>query len=136
MARLFINYNDFGAYRIALELADNRYRVNDRFGVEDSVITHNLFKPGSYLETRIRQRTMVSEIAASLRLHFSQNSADATATDSLYSVNDAHGWRAAFFWVLNNNQEMLLVSQNTATCTALVHHNMLRGLGTAPAGRA
>src|SRR6202011_2729175 len=40
-----------------------------------------------------------------------------TATDYLYSPNDAKGWRAAFFWNPNNNVEEVLVSQNLATCT-------------------
>jgi hypothetical protein len=117
MARLFVTYNDFHAYRSALELAGNRYLVNEKFGVEDAVIAYNLFKPGSYLETKIRQGTLASEIGASLRMDFSHNTADGTATEGLYSVDDVHGWRAAFFWHMNNNQEMLLVSQNVATCT-------------------
>jgi len=117
IARLFVTYNEFGAYRSALELAGNRFLVNDKFGIDDSVIAHNLFKPGSYLATDIRQGTMASELGASLRVDFSHNTADGTATDRLYSINDARGWRAAFFWHLNNNQEMMLVSQNAATCT-------------------
>jgi hypothetical protein len=117
ITRLFVTKNEFGAYRSALELAGNRNRVNDRFGLEDSVIADNIFKPGSYLEPDIRQGTIASEIGASLRVDFSRNTADGAATDSLYSPEDAHGWRAAFFWHMNNNQEMMLVSQNIATCT-------------------
>ncbi len=78
---------------------------NDPFAVDDSVIVGNLFKPGSYIEPEIRQGVIASEIGASLRVDFSRNNADGTATDSLYSPQDAHGWRAAFFWHMNSNQE-------------------------------
>jgi hypothetical protein len=60
---------------------------------------------------------LASEIGAGHRLDFSGNTADGTATEYLYSSQDARGWRAAFFWHLNDNQEMVLVSQNVATCT-------------------
>jgi hypothetical protein len=115
--RLFVTYNEFGAYRMALDLGGNRYLVHDRFGIEDSVIAYNIFKPGSYIATDIRQGTMASQMGGSMRVDFSHNVADGTATDYLYADKDARGWRAAFFWLMNDNDEMLLVSQNTATCT-------------------
>ncbi len=117
IARLFVTYNELGAYRIALDLSGVRPFVNERFGIEDSVIAYNLFKPGSYLATDIRQGAMASELGASLRLDFSHNTADGTATDDLKSSDAARGWRAAFFWHMDDNHEMLLVAQNTATCT-------------------
>jgi hypothetical protein len=117
ITRLFITNNEFGAYRGALELTGNRFLVNQVFVINDAVITHNIFKPGSYLDVAIRQGTIASEIGGSSRMDFSHNVADGAATDMLNSPDDAHGWRATFFWSLSNNQEMLLVSQNTATCT-------------------
>jgi hypothetical protein len=114
---LFVTYNEFGAYRIGIELAANGPMVNEKFTIEDSVIAYNLFKPGSYLAVDIGQGTMASEIGASRRVDFSNNTADGTATDRLYSDDHARGWRAAFFWHMDNNHEMLLVSQNVATCT-------------------
>jgi hypothetical protein len=114
---LFITDNEFGAYKSALELAGNRFLVSRPFNLEDSVITGNVFKPGSYLDVKARQGSLASEIGASRRVDFSENRADGTATDRLYAPNDARGWRAAFFWHMNNNQEMLLVSRNVASCT-------------------
>jgi hypothetical protein len=117
ITRLFISNNEFGAYRDALDLTGNRFLVNQVFTIDDAVITHNIFKPGSYLDVAIRQGTIASEIGGSSRMDFSHNTADGAATDMLNSPNDPRGWRAAFFWSLSNDQEMLFVSQNTATCT-------------------
>src|ERR1700742_486504 len=117
LSRLFITDNEFGAFRGAIELPGKRFMVNTRFDVRDSVIAGNVFRPGSYLDIKIRQGTLASEIGASTRVDFSRNTADGAATGELYSPADPRGWRAAFFWLLNGNQEMLLVSQNTATCT-------------------
>jgi hypothetical protein len=114
---LFITNNEFGAYKSALELAGNRFAVSRPFNLEDSVITNNVFKPGSYLDVAARQGSLASEIGASRRVDFSENLADGAAADRLYSPDDAHGWRAAFFWHMNNNHEMLLVSRNVARCT-------------------
>jgi hypothetical protein len=115
--RLFVTYNEFGAYRTSLELAGNRLLMSEKFRIDDSVIAFNTFKPGSHLDVPNRQGAGASEIGASHRVDFSNNTADGTATDYLYSLADAHGWRAGFFWHMNNNQEMLLISNNTATCT-------------------
>jgi hypothetical protein len=115
--RLFVTYNEFGAYRTSLELGGNRLLTSDKFRVDDSVIAFNTFKPGSHLDAPNRQGATASEIGASHRVDFSNNSADGTATDYLYSPEDARGWRAGFFWHMNNNQEMLLISKNSATCT-------------------
>ena len=115
--RLFVTYNEFRAFRIGIELSANRFLVNQRFDIQDSVIAHNTFKPGSYLDTAIRQGTMASEMGASRRVDFSYNTADGAAIDGLNSPTDPRGWRAGFFWHTNNDHEMLLVSANRATCT-------------------
>jgi hypothetical protein len=117
MARLFITGNVFGAYAGDLELAGNRFNMIDKFRIDDSVVAHNLFQPGSYLDVVKRTGVTASQIGASSRLDFSNNVADGASTEYLYSPQDARGWRAAFFWHMNGNQEMLLVSQNLATCT-------------------
>lgn len=117
MARLFITHNEFGAYRRALDLSGDRYNNTTRFRIDDAVIAFNSFKPGSFLSLPTSQGTMASELGASSRMDFSDNVADGTATNYLYSADDAHGWRAAFFWHLAGDQEQLLVSDNTASCT-------------------
>ena len=96
--RLFITDNEFGAFKSAVELAGNRFLVDQPFEVQDAVITRNLFKPGSYLDVAGHQGALASEIGASRRLDFSENHADGAATDRLYSAQDAHGWRAGFFF--------------------------------------
>jgi hypothetical protein len=115
--RLFVTYNELGAYRTSLELAGNRLLMSQKFRIDDSVIAFNTFKPGSHLDVPNRQGAGASEMGASHRVDFSNNTADGAATDYLYSPEDARGWRAGFFWHMNNNQEMLLISNNTATCT-------------------
>jgi len=117
LTRILITYNEFDAYRSDVELAGNRYRVAVPFEVKDTIIAYNDFKPGSYLNVAVGQGVIASEIGASRRVDFSDNDANGAATDALYSFDDARGWRAAFFWHMNNNQEMLLVSDNTASCT-------------------
>ena len=114
---LFITYNEFGTYRNALELGGNVFNMTNRFRIDDSVIAHNTFKPGSFIEVPEHLGPIASEIGASLRLDFSDNVADGASTDYLYSPKDPRGWRAGFFWHMNNDHEMLLVSNNVATCT-------------------
>jgi hypothetical protein len=115
--RLFITYNSFGAFHAALELAGNRFNMAYPFRVNDAVIDHNSFKPGSELDVVGKTGTIATEIGAGRRLDFSGNSADGSSTDYLYHADDPKGWRAAFFWNMNNNMEEVLVAQNTATCT-------------------
>lgn len=117
MSRLFITRNDIGAYRNGLLLSGNRFLVNEKFDIQDSVIAFNVFEPGSYLDIAQRQGTIASELGAATRVDFSNNVADGTATRRLNSPADARGWRAAFFWHMNGNVEMMLVSNNVATCT-------------------
>lgn len=114
---LFITYNEFGAYREAIRLDGNRYALDTAFRVDDAVVSHNVFKPGSYIDVAIAQGAIATEIGASSRLDFSHNLADGSSAQYLYSPEDARGWRAAHFWHLNNNHELMLVAQNTATCT-------------------
>jgi hypothetical protein len=114
---LFITHNTFGAYAAAIELPGNRYNETYRFRIDDSVIDYNTFKPGSELELTQKFGTIVSEVGAGSRVDFSNNTADGASADYLYSPTDPKGWRAAFFWNMNNNVEETLVSQNTATCT-------------------
>lgn len=117
ISRLFVTYNEFGAYRIALDLSGNRYNMVDKFRLDDSVIAFNTFKPGSYLDPAINQGSMATSIGASHHLDFSNNRADGSSSEYLYSNADTKGWRGGFFWLLNNSQEMTLVSRNTAICT-------------------
>lgn len=115
--RLFITHNEFGSFHEGIRLDGNRFNTNSEFNVVDSVIAYNSFKPGSLLAIETRQGAIASEIGAGYRVDFSDNYADGATTDYLNSPEDARGWRAAFFWHMNNNQEMLLVSNNIATCT-------------------
>lgn len=115
MRRLFITNNEFGAFYIAVAPGGNRYNMDQRFAIDDSIIAYNHFKPGSFYNPP-SQGTMATSIGASTRLDFSNNFADGASFDYLNSPTDPKGWRAAFFWHMNNNQERMLVSKNTATC--------------------
>jgi hypothetical protein len=115
--RLFVTGNEFGAFATALYLGGSRYNVRTKFNLEDVVVAGNTFKPGSYIDVPAGQGTMASELGAGRRVDFSDNIADGSATDYLYGPDDPRGWRAAYFFHLNNNQEMVLASGNSATCT-------------------
>lgn len=117
LARLFITYNEFGSYANSVRLAGSRAQVTRQFRLDDSVIRFNVFKPGSYLNPDLRQGALAGEIGAGHRLDFSNNTADGTSTEYLYSPEDAKGWRAGFFWHMANNHEQVLVAENVATCT-------------------
>jgi hypothetical protein len=117
MSRLFITYNVFGAYLSSLELAGDRFFMGRPFRIDDSIVDHNRFMPSSLLDLAQKTGTIASELGAGHRLDFSGNTADGSSTEFLYSPMDAKGWRAAFFWNMNNNVEEMLVSRNTATCT-------------------
>ena len=114
---LFVTYNEFGAYQEAVQLSGNRFNMTDPFRIDDSIIAFNHFYPGSYLDTPNRQGAIATELGAGFHLDFSNNNADGTNAEYLNAPEDAHGWRAGFFFHMNGNQEMLLVSSNTATCT-------------------
>jgi hypothetical protein len=115
--RLVITYNTFGAYFSALQLGGNRFNTAEEYRIDDSVIEHNIFEPGSYLDSDLKSGAIASEIGAARHLDFSENTADGSAIDYLNSPQDPHGWRAAFFWNLNGNVEETLVAGNTANCT-------------------
>jgi hypothetical protein len=117
LEHLIIAFNTFGAYHAALELNGDKYSVNQAYRIDDSVIDFNVFKPGSKLDRTQKTGTIASELGAGDRVDFSQNDADGSSTDYLYSPKDPKGWRAGFFWSMNNNIERVLVSRNTATCT-------------------
>jgi len=111
---LHVTHNEFGAFHDALLLAGNRYIANFGFRVDDSIITNNLFKPGAYIDPAIYQGTIASHLGATTRMDFSNNVADGHALDFL--DGSLPGWRAGFFWHMNNNHEMTLVAQNVVTC--------------------
>lgn len=115
--RLFVTYNVFGAYNSALELSGDWHNTDQPYRLDDSVIAHNVFKPGSKLDLVNRTGTIAGEIGAGHRLDFSGNEADGASTDFLYSPGDAKGWRAGFFWNPTGNSEEILVSDNALTCT-------------------
>lgn len=115
--RLFITDNTFGAFHSALALGGSRFNMTYPFRIDDAVIDNNRFSPGSELDLAGKTGTIASEIGAGYRLDFSGNSADGSSTEYLYGADDPRGWRAAFFWNMNNNLEEILVAQNRASCT-------------------
>jgi hypothetical protein len=115
--RLTVTRNEFGAFFTGLTLGGDRSNIRQAFQIEDSIIAQNTFRPGSYRDVAAGQGTMASAIGAGLRLDFSGNVADGAATQYLYEPKDPRGWRAGFFWHMNNSSEMVLISRNTATCT-------------------
>jgi hypothetical protein len=113
---VYITNNVIGAYHVGVRLSGNRFNVTQRFRVDDSVIAYNTFLPGSYLDIAAGQGAIASEIGASSRLDFSNNVADGASVDALYP-GAAAGWRAGFFWHMNDNHEQVLVANNIASCT-------------------
>lgn len=129
---IFVTYNEFGAFKYNFNPDGNRYNNMFKFHLDDAVITHNIFKPGSYISEQDQQGAIASSLGASRRVDFSNNFSDGSvaATEYLYEPydddNDPNtpdiylekitGWRAAHFWAMNNNSEMMLVSENKATC--------------------
>ena len=116
ISRLFITHNEFAAYDVALALPGNRYAVTTPYEIQDSVVRWNRFVPGSYVDLPHHQGTLASELGASLRVDFSTNTADGASTAGLQNPKDPPGWRAAYFWNMNNSHEYLLVSDNRITC--------------------
>lgn len=117
LVRLIVTHNRFAAYYVDLELPGNRFLVNQPYRIDDSIIADNVFDPSGYLDVPRQTGVIASEIGASHRLVFSGNVADGASRRFLAAPTDPGGWRAAFFWNLNGNQEELLVADNTARCT-------------------
>jgi hypothetical protein len=108
--------NVFGAYRAALVWEGTNTAFPYHFS--DSVISHNTFYPGSYLDVAIGQGTVATGLSGGSRIDFSDNVADGTSSAFLYNPEqDAKGWRAAFFWAMHDDVELMLVSRNTVTCS-------------------
>ena len=115
--RLFITGNTFASYVSSIDLPGHRFNFDYRFGIDDAVISGNVFKPSSYIDVAHRTGVLATELGAGRRVDFSDNVADGAASDYLYGPQDAPGWRAAFFWDMNGNHEMELVANNSASCT-------------------
>ena len=118
IARLFITRNEFGAYAEAINLPGNSTTaVMEKYRIDDSVVRGNRFLPGSYLDLSAHQGTIATGMGAGHRVDFSGNVADGTSTEYLQQPDDPRGFRAAFFWNLNNNVELMLVSENQISCS-------------------
>jgi hypothetical protein len=116
LVRLIVSGNEFAAFDEDLFLGGGA-RPGAPFRVDDSVIRGNRFIPGSFVDAAIRQGTIASEIGAANRLDFSDNIADGADTRGLDNPGDQKGFRAAFFWNMQNNVERLLVSRNRISCS-------------------
>jgi hypothetical protein len=114
--QLFVTRNEFGGYDNGLLLTGSGANPAQSYRIDDSVVRWNSFIPGSYLDISARQGTVATQLGASNRLDFSDNTADGTRTEALQNPQDPPGWRAAFFWNLNNNQEKLLIAANRISC--------------------
>src|SRR5581483_49923 len=117
VARLFIVGNEFGAYADAIGLPGNSANVTEPFRIDDSIVRGNRFVPGSYIDLAARQGSMASGLGAAHRVDFSANVADGASSENLQETGDPNGFRAAFFWNMNNNVEHMLVSANQVACS-------------------
>jgi hypothetical protein len=115
--RLWITHNTLGGFDNALLLTGAGARLRHPYHIDDSIVRYNRFLPGSFLNVAIHQGTIATQLGASHRVDFSDNVADGTATEGLLNPTDPHGWRAAFFWNANNNNEELLVAENHISCS-------------------
>jgi hypothetical protein len=114
--QLFVTHNDFGGYARGLELPGMSHSSRGLYRIEDTVIRWNRFVPGSYMDVSIGQGVLATGLGASRRVDFSSNDADGTSTEALQDPADQHGWRAAFFWNMNDSGEMLLLADNRISC--------------------
>jgi hypothetical protein len=117
LLRLMVTRNRFAAYDRDLQLPGNHFGAAGPYRIDDSIVRWNTFIPGSFIDIAGHQGVIASELGASQRLDFSNNIADGAATGGLQNPEDPKGWRAAFFWNLNGNQEQLLVSANRISCS-------------------
>lgn len=110
--RMRIEQNRFAAFETALQLGGDRFRVDGRFRLIDSVIADNEFEPGGLLDAEAKRGPIASEIGGSLRLRFTGN----VATVPGDAEGARRGWRAGFFWHLMDSQEDVLIARNVAQC--------------------
>jgi Domain of unknown function DUF11 len=115
---LSVTKNIIGAFITGLFWEGNLDNPAYHYEFTDSIVDDNTFQPGSYIDTRIRSGTTATGLSGGSRIDFSGNVADGASTRYLYDAeHDAKGWRAAFFWAMHDNVEMMLVSDNKASCT-------------------
>lgn len=114
---LFVTHNELGGFTRDLDLVGANNSRARLFRLEDSVIRHNRFVPGSYLDLSVAQGVIASEIGASRRVDVSRNEVDGASAQELQDARDQPGFRAAFFWDLHDSGEMLLVDRNRIACS-------------------
>jgi hypothetical protein len=115
---LVVASNIFGAYATAIQFEGDATNSTHPYQLRDSIIDSNTFYPGSYLDVTAAQGTIATQLSGGYHTDFSNNVADGTSTAYLQNPStDVRGWRAAFFWSMDGNIEMALVSKNKATCT-------------------
>jgi hypothetical protein len=115
---LYVTNNVIGAFITGLFWEGSLSNPTYRYEFTDSIVAFNTFHPGSYMDIRTGSGTLATGLSGGTRIDFSNNVADGASTRFLYDpTRDAKGWRAAFFWAMHDNVEMMLVSDNKATCT-------------------
>jgi hypothetical protein len=117
ISRLMVTGNEFGAYSDAIGLPGNPTTLTEPFRIDDSIVRGNRFVPGSWLDLTVWQGAMATGMGAGYRVDFSANVADGTSTEDLQDPKDPSGWRAGYFWNMNNSVEMTLVSENQVSCS-------------------
>ena len=117
ISRLMVTANEFGAYSDAIGLPGNPTTLTEPFRIDDSIVRGNRFVPGSWLDLTVWQGAMATGMGAGYRVDFSANVADGTSTEDLQDPKDPSGWRAGYFWNMNNSVEMTLVSENQVSCS-------------------
>ncbi len=114
--RLFVTRNFFSAYAADIEMPGSFLTFENPFRVDDSVIRWNTFVPGDYVDPKVRQGVLATELGASHRLDFSSNLADGSSRAGLQDLEKQPGWRAGFFWDVANNIEQMLLADNVIRC--------------------
>lgn len=115
--RLVVTHNDFGGYARGLELPGASHSSRTLYRIDDAVIRWNRFVPGSFIDIPNGQGVIATGMGASRRVDFSSNTADGASTEALQDPKDPPGWRAAFFWNMNDSIEMLLLANNRISCS-------------------
>ena len=132
----YITHNVFGgAFSTAIAVGENENNVVNLtanpwnfpylpYHWDDAIVAYNTFYPSSFQVTAAAYNSgaaggngsIATGINTGRRADFSNNVADGTATQFLYSPGDPKGFRAAFFWSTGASHEMTLVSNNTISC--------------------